>query len=317
MIKADNLSKIFYSGIFKKCYTKAVDNVSFEIEKGQTFGLVGESGCGKSTLGRLLLRLIEPTAGKVFFNGMNLFDIRKKELQRLRPKMQIIFQNPESSLNPRMKVYDSIAEPLRIHKVIRSREEEKERISNLIEMINLNPEHLGRYPHELSGGEIQRVVMARILTMTPEFLVADEPTSSLDVSVQAQILALMKELQHTLGFGCLFISHDLNLVRHMSDRIAVMYLGKFVEVANTGEIFKGAVHPYTQALLSVTLSSNSVSEEQRMTVEGEVASQVNPSSGCKFYPRCPRAEEICLELEPSLQDMGNGHLAACHLSDPG
>jgi ABC-type oligopeptide transport system ATPase subunit len=249
MLEIENLRKYFSSGLLWKQSVKAVDGVSFHIERGETLGLVGESGCGKTTVGRLLLRLIEPTEGKIFFDDIDLLQLKKKELRKLRPRMQMIFQDPDASLNPRMKIGDSIAEPLKLQGDLNS-DEIKDTVLDLIETVGLNPEHRNRYPYQLSGGQNQRVVLARVLALNPDFIVADEPTSSLDVSVQAQILNLMKVLKQELHLTILFISHDLEVVRHMSDRIAVMYRGKIVEIGTANDIFEDARHPYTNTLVS-------------------------------------------------------------------
>jgi len=306
MIEVENLCKYFFSGMLRKRCVKAVDGVSFHIEKGDTLGLVGESGCGKTTLGKALLRLIEPTSGKVIFDGVDLMPLKKKELRKLRPCMQMIFQDPDASLNPRMKIGASIAEPLKLKRGGKiDKKELKERVLELIEMVGLNPEHVNRYPYQLSGGQNQRVVLARVLSLNPDFIIADEPTSSLDVSVQAQILNLMKDLKRELHLTLLFISHDLEVVRHVSDRIAVMYRGKIVEMGNTNEILGYERHPYTNELISP------VSEDPIIS-DGNMKKGSNYPSGCVFYQRCPFAAEICKKKEPMMVELGNGHWVACH-----
>jgi len=310
MIKVENLKKYFSTGIFSRKYVRAVDNISFEIEKGETLGLVGESGCGKTTVGRLILRLIEPTEGKIFFKNTNILELNKKDLRKLRPKMQIIFQDPDSSLDPRMKIGESIAEPLKLHNLV-SKNEREEKVLELIEMVGLNPEHINRYPHELSGGQNQRAVIARILAINPEFIVADEPTSSLDVNVQAQMLFLLKKVREKFGLTCLFISHDLEVIKVMTDKIAVMYLGKLVEVGKTSDIFNGAKHPYTQALLSAIPVPDPEAKRKRIVLGGEIPNPINSPSGCRFHTRCPYRERICEIEEPAI--IGEEHKVACHL----
>ncbi len=311
LIEVKNLKKYFSSGIFRKSYVKAVDGVSFEIRKGETFALVGESGCGKSTVGRCTLRLVEPTSGEVYFKGIDILGLNR-ELRDLRRKMQIIFQDADGSLNPRMRILELLVEPLRVHGLLNGRGMAE--ALRLLELVNLTPDLLGRYPHELSGGQRQRVGIARAITLNPEFIVADEPAASLDLSVQAQMLDLMKRLQGEFGMGYLFISHNVNIVRLMAERIAVMYLGKFVEVGDTRKIFNGAAHPYTQALLSAVPTTDPSARQNRIVLEGEIPSPINPPSGCRFHPRCPEAKAVCSEVEPALQDTGSGHLVACHFA---
>lgn len=312
MLEVHDLEKTFTTGIINKKSVNAVDKISFSIQEGESFGLVGESGCGKTTVGRLVLRLIEPTEGKVLFNGIDIFLLDQKELRKIRPQMQIIFQDPESSLHPRMRIGDIIAEPLKLHNIV-PKEERQRMVRELIEMVGLNPEHANRYPHELSGGQSQRVMLARVLSLSPKLIVADEPTSSLDVSVQAQILSLLKRAQSECHFSCLFISHDLNLIRNMTGRMGVMYLGRMVEMGKTSDIFDAAMHPYTQALLSAIPVADPNAKKSRIILEGEMPNPLNPPKGCGFHPRCRYKERICETSEPKMIDVGEGHLVSCHL----
>lgn len=312
MLEVEGLKKTFTSGLVSKRLVKAVDGISFCIKDGETFGLVGESGCGKTTVGRLILRLVEPTEGKVMFNGIDLLKLNREALRKLRPQMQIIFQDPESSLHPRMRIGDIVAEPLKLYNLV-PREERQKKVLELIDMVGLQPEHINRYPHELSGGQSQRVVLARVLALSPRFIVADEPTSSLDVSVQAQILSLMKKVQDEFHFSCLFISHDLNLIRSMTSSMGVMYLGKIVEAGRTIDLFEDARHPYTKALLSAIPVADPNSRRKKIILEGEMPSPLNPPTGCRFHTRCRFKEKICERIEPQMIDLGEGHSVACHL----
>jgi oligopeptide/dipeptide ABC transporter ATP-binding protein len=310
LIRVSHLKKHFSGSKFRKGCLKAVDGVGFEIDRGETFGLVGESGCGKSTLGRCVLRLLEPSSGEVYFKGRSILGLNG-EVRDLRKKMQIIFQDSDSSLNPRLKVSDHILEPLRVHRLLDKKGAAGEAL-RLLEMVNLTPDLLGRYPHELSGGQRQRVGIARAMALNPEFIVADEPAASLDLSVQAQILDQLRGLQQKFGIAYLFISHNLNVVRLMADRVAVMYLGKFVEMGEARKIFKEAAHPYTRALLSVSIAAGSPAGQTRTMLKGEIPSPLNPPSGCRFHTRCPEAGNICSEVEPQLLEIESGHFAACH-----
>jgi oligopeptide transport system ATP-binding protein len=294
----------------------AVDGVSFDIRKGETFGLVGESGCGKSTTGRTVLQLYRPTSGAVVFDGVDLVQTKGEDLRRMRRKMQMIFQDPYASLNPRMTVGEIVGEPLIVHRVA-SQKEVEERVANLLELVGLNPAFANRYPHEFSGGQRQRIGVARALALQPSFIVCDEPISALDVSIQAQVVNLLEDLQKQFDLTYLFIAHDLSMVRHISDRVAVMYLGIIVELADRDELYQKPVHPYTQALLSAIPVPDPVADarRRRIILEGDVPSPVNPPSGCRFRTRCQFAEPICTEQKPEFREVLPGHFAACHFSD--
>ncbi|MCF2650645.1 MULTISPECIES: ABC transporter ATP-binding protein [Bacillaceae] len=291
---------------------KAVDDVNFKVYKGETLALVGESGCGKSTTGRSLLRLIEPTAGNVYFEGKDIVTYSKQELKNIKKDMQIVFQDPFASLHPRMTVEEIIAEPLSIHKV-GSREERRKKVEYLIEKVGLSPQMKKRYPHEFSGGQRQRIGIAKALALNPKFIICDEPVSALDVSVQAQVINLFKELQKQFSLTYLFISHDLSVVKHVSDRVGVMYLGKIVEIANTEDLFSRPAHPYTQALLSARPVIDEKNRMERIVLEGELPTPLNPPSGCRFHTRCPFKMEKCMQVEPTVKDLGTNHQVACHL----
>jgi len=296
----------------RKGVIRAVDGVDLFINRGETLGLVGESGCGKTTVGRVILRLEEPTSGEVIFDGKNVYALQGEELRQLRRDMQIIFQDPYSSLNPRMMVGDIIGEPLEVHRIATG-VEKQERVFELIEKVGLSPEHYFRYPHEFSGGQRQRIGVARALALNPKLIICDEPVSALDVSVQSQILNLMKDLQKEFNLTYLFISHDLSVIRHISDRVAVMYLGKIVELAEVDELFEHPLHPYTEALLSAIPIPDPEAKREKIILRGDVPSPANPPSGCRFHTRCHKAMPICSKVEPEFVDVGNEHYVACLL----
>lgn len=289
---------------------RAVDNVSFDILAGETLGLVGESGCGKSTVGRCVLRLIEPTSGEVFFEEKNILKLGKSELQPLRREMQIIFQDPYASLNPRLSILSIISEPLKIHG-IGNKNEQKERVADLLKKVGLDPNYMYRYPHEFSGGQRQRLGIARALALNPKLIICDEPVSALDVSVQAQVVNLLQDLQSELGLTYLFISHGLAVVEHISQRVAVMYLGKIVEIAEAKELYDNPLHPYTRALLSAIPIPDPTRKRERIILQGDVPTPINPPSGCRFRTRCPLAIEDCARVVPELREIEQNHFAAC------
>lgn len=297
-----------------KAYVKAVDGLNFSIKKGETLGLVGESGCGKSTTGRTILQLYRPTAGEVYFQGQDLAKLQGEELRKMRRNMQMIFQDPYASLNPRMTVGDIIGEPLEVHNLAQGKDK-RERVQELLQIVGLNPYFVNRYPHEFSGGQRQRIGVARSLAVNPDFIVCDEPISALDVSIQAQIINLLEELQAKFNLTYLFIAHDLSVVRHISDRVAVMYLGKIVELTDRDSLYKNPLHPYTKALLSAVPIPDPVVEEkrERMILTGDVPSPVNPPSGCRFHTRCPLVIDVCKKVDPEFRDVGGEHFVACHV----
>lgn len=318
LLEVKNLTKYFpvTSGFIKKKteYVKAVDDVSFNVYKGETLGLVGESGCGKSTTGRMIVNLMKPTSGDILFEGKSFKGLNKKQEKELRKDIQIIFQDPYASLNPRMTIGDIIAEPMRINHIVDKSEIDKE-VLNLLNHVGLASYHRNRYPHEFSGGQRQRVGIARALSLKPKLIVCDEPVSALDVSIQAQVLNLLYDLQKEFSLTYLFIAHGLNVVKHVSSRVGVMYLGKLVEIADEESLYSNAKHPYTQALMSAIPIPDPTKKKNRILLEGDVPSPLNPPSGCRFHTRCFKCTGICKEEEPEMREIEKGHLVACHLYD--
>jgi len=316
LLEVKSLKKYFpvRGGVFLRTvgYVHAVDDVSFYVTRGETVGVVGESGCGKTTLARCILMLTKPTSGEVIYDGHNLSKMSKKQLRNIRKEMSIIFQDPLSSLNPRMTVADIIGEPIEFHRIARGRQK-KERIKELLEMVGLSPYHMYRYPHEFSGGQQQRIAIARALSTNPRFIIADEPVASLDVSIRAGILNLLKDLKRKFNLTCLFISHDLSVINYMCDRIMVMYLGKIVETAKSRDLFKDPLHPYTKALISSIPIPDPTVRRERIILPGTVPSPINPPSGCRFHPRCIHAFEKCKTMSPKLIEVKKDHFVACHL----
>jgi oligopeptide/dipeptide ABC transporter ATP-binding protein len=319
IVRVERLIKHFplHQGFFraKDLAIHAVDGVNLEILKGETLGLVGESGCGKSTLARLILRLEKPTSGRIFFEGQDISGLTDREMRKVRRKMQVIFQDPYSALNPRRTVRSTIMEPLTIHGV-GTRSERLEKVRSLMEEVGLRPEYIDRYPHEFSGGQRQRIGIARALALNPSLIIADEPVSALDVSIRSQVLNLMEDLQEKYNLTYLFISHDLSVVEHIADRVAVMYLGKLAEIGPKDLIYEETLHPYTEALLSAVPIPNPEAKRDRIILEGDVPSPIKPPSGCRFHPRCWLKIEICSKIDPPLVDVGGGHVAACHVRAP-
>ncbi|SEN56092.1 ABC transporter ATP-binding protein [Lihuaxuella thermophila] len=318
LLKVSNLKKTFpvRGGIFGKKVGEitAVDDVTFSVKKGETLGIVGESGCGKSTTGRTVLRLYEPDSGQVEFEGKSLLALGDEEMRRARKDLQMIFQDPFASLNPRQKVAEILEEPLIVHKMGDAKER-KAQVQELLRVVGLDKSHAGRYPHQFSGGQRQRIGIARALSTRPKLIVADEPVSALDVSIQSQVLNLMADLQEQFELTYLFISHDLSVVKHISDRVGVMYLGRMVELADRDELYRQPLHPYTQALLSAVPVPDPEVKKERIILQGDVPSPADPPKGCAFHPRCPHVMEICKVERPAFADQGGGHFVACHLMD--
>ena len=316
LLQVNNLVKHFpvKGGVFSKTVDKvhAVDGVSFDIAPGETLGMVGESGCGKSTTGRCVLRLIAPTSGQIWFDGEDVTNVNKTQLRALARDMQIIFQDPYASLNPRMTVGAIVGEAMIIHKLAASAKERDDRVVELLETVGLHPDHLRRFPHEFSGGQRQRIGIARALAVKPKLIICDEPVSALDVSIQAQVINLLEDLQEKMGLTYLFIAHDLSVVEHISQRVAVMYLGRIVEIAPSRDLYTSPRHPYTEALLSAVPIPDPTVKRKRVVLEGDVPNPINPPAGCHFHPRCPRAQERCKVEAPLLREMSPGCQAACH-----
>ncbi len=321
LVRCQGLTKHFpvgHGGPFGRgrALLRAVDDVSFAVGAGETLGLVGESGCGKSTVGRMLLRLIEPTAGRIEFDGENLLELPAEAMRARRRNMQIVFQDPYGALNPRMTVEDIVKEPIEIHATMNARDA-RQRVHELLAKVGLAPEHARRYPHEFSGGQRQRIGIARALALNPRFIVCDEPVSALDVSIQAQIVNLLQDLQAELGLAYLFIAHDLGVVKHISDRVAVMYLGKIVEIGAKRTLYAEPLHPYTQALIAAVPEARPRATRRKAAIKGEIPSALNPPAGCRFHTRCPRVMEICRAVQPAMSEPKPGHLVACHLYPQG
>jgi oligopeptide/dipeptide ABC transporter ATP-binding protein len=318
LVQVDNLKKYFpvRAGVMQRVVAQvlAVDDVSFQIHKGETLGLVGESGCGKTTVGRTMLRLIEPTSGSAIYNGQDIFKLKSRELKPVRRDMQIIFQDPYASLDPRVPIGDSVMEGLQIHH-IGTPAERVEIMMETLKKVGLETYHARRFPHEFSGGQRQRIGIARALALQPKFIVCDEPVSALDVSIQSQVLNILKDLQQEFGLTYLFIAHNLSVVEHISDRVAVMYLGKMAEMADRDELYRSPLHPYTQALMSAIPVPDPKLKRTRIILKGDVPSPLHPPSGCRFHPRCPVAQDVCSQKEPQWRELRPGHFVACHFAE--
>ena len=318
LLKVEGLKQYYpvSDGLFgTKAFVKAVDGVDFEVKKGEVFGIVGESGCGKSTLGKAICKLIEPTDGKIILDGEDIRGYNSKKMRSVRKKVQMVFQDPYASLNPRMSIHDILAEPLQIHGLVNGKQEIDEAVVRLLREVGMDDYHARRYPHEFSGGQRQRLGIARALAVRPQLIIADEPVSALDVSIQSQVLNLMSKLKKEYHLTYIFIAHDLSVVEHISDRIGVMYLGNFVEEANKDNLYKNPMHPYTQALLSAVPIPDPTVKKERIILEGSIPSAINPPSGCKFHTRCPKCMEICKKEAPKKYQVGEDHFVYCHLYD--
>ena len=319
LLKVEHLKKYYpvKSSSLKRSngFVKAVDDISFDVKVGETFGIVGESGCGKSTMGKSVIRLIEPTDGKVILDGQDFTALKGKELKKARENIKLIFQDPYASLNPRMTVKDIIGEPIDIAKIYKTKKERDDRIIEVMKQVGLNLDYLYRYPHEFSGGQRQRIGIARAIALQPKLIICDEPVSALDVSIQAKIINLLKELQQKLGMAYIFISHDLSVVKHIADRVGVMYLGNMMEMADKKALYSNPLHPYTQALFSAIPKISSERIDDKEILGGDVPSPANPPKGCRFVTRCPKAMEICKSVRPELKEVEPGHKCACHLYD--